>query len=330
MEKPKLAMYWASGCGGCEMALVNIHEHILDVAAAFDFFFCPCLLDTKYQEVEEMADETIAITFFNGAIRSSENEEMAHLLRRKSQLLIAFGSCAHAGCIPGLSHFSTRSDHFQTIYLDNPSLDNPTAITPQTEVQVPEGILTLPYFMDKVKTLGQVVEVDYTIPGCPPEAHQIWNVMDHLIEGRPLPPKGSVLGAGRSSVCNECNRVIKDKKIKRLYRNYELVPDATSCLLEQGLLCMGSATRDGCGGLCPMVNMPCTGCYGTPEGVLDQGAKMASALGSMLDIGETRELTEESITHRMDEILNTMPDLAGTFYKYSLAGSILGGRKAQT
>ena len=46
-DKPKLAMYWAASCGGCEIALVNINEALLDLAAAFDFMFCPCLLDTK-------------------------------------------------------------------------------------------------------------------------------------------------------------------------------------------------------------------------------------------------------------------------------------------
>ncbi len=328
MEKPKLAMYWASGCGGCEIALVNLHERILDVAAAFDFVFCPCLLDTKYQDVEAMADGSIALTLFNGAIRSSENREMAHLLRRKSRCLIAFGSCAKAGCIPALSNFSTRDDHFQAIYRDSLTVDNPLGILPQTTTPCPEGTLTLPLFFNRVMTLNQVVPVDYLIPGCPPEPHQIWNVVDHLIQGRPLPPVGSVLGGGRSSVCDECARIKKDKKIPRLYRNYEVVPDTENCLLEQGLVCMGMATRDGCGGLCPQVNMPCTGCYGTPEGVLDQGAKMVSALGSMLDIGETQGLSEAQIAQRVDVLLDAIPDLAGTFYQYSLADSILGGRRA--
>ncbi len=99
--KPKLSMYWASSCGGCEIALTNIHERILDVDAAFDFMFCPCLLDTKKADIEALPDKSIAITFFNGAIRTAENEEMAHLMRRKSQLLIAFGSCAGEGCMIG-------------------------------------------------------------------------------------------------------------------------------------------------------------------------------------------------------------------------------------
>src|SRR5690242_9073197 len=78
-DKPKLAMYWAASCGGCEIAVVNLHEKLLDVDAAFDFMFCPCLMDTKKKDIEAMPDKSIAITLFNGAIRTDENAEMAHL-----------------------------------------------------------------------------------------------------------------------------------------------------------------------------------------------------------------------------------------------------------
>jgi len=114
--------------------------------------------------------------------------------------------------------------------------------------------------------------------------------------------------------------------VARFYRTYEIVPDPQKCLLEQGILCMGVATRDGCGGLCPEVNMPCTGCYGPPEGILDQGAKMMAALGSVLELGSYKGLSEQQIADRADVILDSIPDQAGIFYKFSLAGSILGGR----
>jgi F420-non-reducing hydrogenase small subunit len=224
-------MYWASSCGGCEIALVNIHEKILDVDAAFEFVFCPCLLDTKKRDIEALPDNDIAITFFNGAIRTDENREMARLMRRKSQLLIAFGSCAHEGCIPGLSNLSSRGEHFSAIYTENSSVDNPSGISPRPETDIPEGTLRLPYFFERVKTLSQEVDVDYTIPGCPPEPHQIWSVIDSIIQGRPLPPKGSVLGAGRSVVCNECDRKKEDKKIRKFYRIFEIIPDKEKCLL---------------------------------------------------------------------------------------------------
>ena len=325
--KPKISMYWAASCGGCEISLVNIHEKILDLEAHFDLVFCPCLLDTKKKDLEAMPDGSIALTFFNGAIRTSENEEMAHLMRRKSETLIAFGSCSSEGCIPGLSNLSTADAHMRTIYLDSPSLYNPSGTLPQTETEAKEGVMKIPSFFNRVRTLAQTVDVDYSIPGCPPEPHRIWNIIQAVIQGSPLPPRGSILGAGTSTVCEECEREKDEKKIKKLYRTYEIIPDKTMCLLEQGIICMGIATRNGCGALCPQVNMPCTGCYGPAEGIKDQGAKMVAALGSSLDIGETKGLSEQEIKKKIDEALDAVPDLVGTFYKYSLAASLLKGMR---
>jgi F420-non-reducing hydrogenase small subunit len=322
-DKPKLAMYWAASCGGCEISLVNMNEKILDVDANFDFIFCPCLLDTKKKDIEAMPDKSIAITLFNGAIRTEENLEMAKLLRLKSQTLIAFGSCARGGCIPALSNLHTKSAQLRSIYLENPTIDNPLGIIPMKETAMPEGIMILPEFFDMVRTLSQVVEVDYFIPGCPPESYQIWNVIDLVVQGGSLPPRGSVIGAGSLTVCDECLRKKEDKKVPYLYRTYEIVPETDKCLLEQGLVCMGIATRSGCGGLCPQAQMPCTGCYGAPEGVIDQGAKMVAALGSILDLGDVKDIPESELASRVDEIISRIPDYAGTFYKYTLADSIL-------
>jgi len=81
---------------------------------------------------------------------------MARLLRQKSKALVAFGSCAHEGCIPALANISNREEIFQTSYHDTPSTDNPQDTRPQTETIVPEGTLYLPFFYDTVKTLDQV------------------------------------------------------------------------------------------------------------------------------------------------------------------------------
>ena len=325
-SKPKLSVYWASSCGGCEIAVVNLHEQLLDLDARFDLVFCPCLMDTKKQDVESMEDGSIAITLFNGAIRTEENEEMARLLRQKSQLLVAYGACSSMGGIPGLSNLHTKEDHFRAIYLENPSLDNASAVIPRPLTQVPEGTLHLPVFCERVETLADVVPVDYFIPGCPPEPHQIWNVIEALTSGCPLPPKGSVVGGGKSSVCDECARVKSNKKIKEFRRTFEIAPDRETCLLEQGIFCMGIATMDGCGAPCPKSNMPCIGCYGPCQGVDDQGAKMVAALGSILDLGDYKGLTPEQLTDKVEALLNSIPDSAGTYYKFSVAGSILGGR----
>ncbi|MEK7750476.1 MAG: oxidoreductase, partial [Acidobacteriota bacterium] len=80
--KPKVAFYWCASCGGCEEAVIDLAEKVLDVVAAVDIVFWPVALDFKTKDVEGMADGSIVATFLNGAIRNSEQEEMAHLLRR--------------------------------------------------------------------------------------------------------------------------------------------------------------------------------------------------------------------------------------------------------
>ena len=84
--KPKLALYWASSCGGCEIAVLAVHEKILDVAAAFDIVFWPCVIDAKVRSIENMKDKSIDLCLFNGAIRTSEQEYMARLMRQKSKV----------------------------------------------------------------------------------------------------------------------------------------------------------------------------------------------------------------------------------------------------
>ena len=135
--KPKLAMYWAASCGGCEISVLNIHEHILAVDDIFDIAFFPCIADFKVHHVESYPDGYIDVCLWNGAIRNSEGEHMAHLLRKKSKVLVAFGSCAYEGCIPALSNLTSKEATFNTVYLDNPTLDNPKGITPQPTFEVP-------------------------------------------------------------------------------------------------------------------------------------------------------------------------------------------------
>jgi F420-non-reducing hydrogenase small subunit len=322
MTKPKLAMYWAGGCGGCEISTLNIGENILAVDEAFDIVFFPCIADFKYQDVHGYPDGYIDLCLFNGAIRSSENEEMAHLLRRKSKTLVAFGSCAYEGCIPGLSNLTTADATVRTVYFDSVSNDNPNAVVPQVITLVPEGELRLPEFYETVKALDQAVPVDYIIPGCPPEPHQIWAVLKAVISGADLPkPGGTIIGAGTVAVCEECPLAKNVKQIKRFYRPYELVPEPGLCLLEQGLLCMGPATRSGCGALCPQVGMRCEGCYGPLDGQ-DHGARILSAVASVIDVGKAGD-DEHAIEEAIDAALDTLADPAGTFYRFSMAHSLL-------
>jgi F420-non-reducing hydrogenase small subunit len=312
-EKLKLALYWAASCGGCEIAMVELREKLLIVDQVADILFWPVAVDTKYKDVEAMPDGHVDVCLFNGAIRTSENEHLAHLLRKKSKVLAAFGSCAGEGCMPGLANLYDRQSIFEYVYRQSPSVDNPDGIVPQTSNQMPEGEILLPKFYTTVKTLGQVEDVDYFLPGCPPQPHQIWAVIEAILAGN-LPPKGSVVGANEKTVCEECKHTREEKRIKKFYRYHEIIADSTRCLFDQGIICAGPATRGGCGSLCTKVDVPCRGCYGPPPHVVDQGAALLSAVASVVDAD-----TEEEARRIVDEIT----DPIGTFYRFGLAGSLL-------
>ncbi|MEW6240907.1 MAG: oxidoreductase [Chloroflexota bacterium] len=320
-DKPKFAMYWAASCGGCEIAVLNIHEKILDVDANFDVVFWPVAMDAKYKDVEAMEDGSILLTLFNGGIRNDENEHIAKLLRKKSKILVAFGSCANEGCIPGLANLSSTNEIFDTYY-ETVSTDNPAHIRPQYRYQMPEGEIQIPVMYPVLKTLDQVVDVDYYMPGCPPESHQIAAVIDlvvQVLQGKAeLPPKGTVIGAGGSTVCDECNRKRNVKTITSFKRIFGQPIDPELCLLEQGIPCNGIATRSGCNARCPTAGAQCIGCYGPAEGVVDYGARLITGFASVI---------ESKDPDQIDAILDGIPDPTGQFYRFNLAGSLLKAGK---
>lgn len=320
MAKPKVAFYWNASCGGCEEAVIDLNEDILKVVEAVDIVFWPVALDFKKKDVEAMGDGEIAVSFINGAIRTEEQEEMVKLLRKKSGLIVAFGSCSHLGGIPGLANFWNRETIFTRVYKTVPSITNSKGIVPQQKTNVPEGELTLPEFYDTVKTLDQTIDVDYYLPGCAPPPDLIMNAVTAILEGK-LPEKGAVL-APEKSLCDTCPRGEKKPEklsIKEIKRPYEIIPDPEKCFLEEGIICLGPVTRSGCGERCINANMPCRGCFGPTKEVVDQGAKGLSAIASILGVEDEEKMTEEDTKKLIDQIV----DPAGLFYMYSLASSLL-------
>ncbi len=318
MAKPKVALYWAAACGGCDVAVLDTNEKILDIANIADIVFWPIALDFKYHHIEAMEDKAIDLCLFNGAIRSSEQEKIAKLLRNKSKVMVAFGACACFGGIPALGNLTDRSEIFQRVYIEAPSNANAAGTVPQTSTKVSEGELELPEFFDSVSTLAQVVDVEYFVPGCPPPVDIILTVVDAFAKDQ-LPPVGSVIGSDKTC-CDECDRVKEQKKITKIYRPHEIIPDPNRCLLEQGIICCGPATRGGCGLRCIKANMPCRGCFGPPPKVADQGAALVSAIASIYQ-GDN----DEEIARMVDEII----DPAGTFYRFGLADSMLKRKRMQ-
>ena len=243
---------------------------------------------------------------------------MAELLRRKSEYLVAFGSCSHTGGIPGLANFFPREVILQQVYIDAPTTVNPRTHSPGA-ANGGKHRADAPEFSERVRALNQVVEVDYYVPGCPP--------LPKIIT--PLWPRCLAATCQRGRACWRptmlyvANVRARSPSRRRLRSNnsgrpQEMLIDESQCLLAQGLLCMGPATRAGCEAVCIQGNMPCTGCCGAPGRVRDQGAKAMSAMASLIDTQEEAEI---------DQTLESLPDPAGTFYRYSLPASLLHAKR---
>jgi F420-non-reducing hydrogenase small subunit len=317
--KPRLAFYWAASCGGCEITITELGMRLVELSEKVDIVFWPAAMDFKYADVEAMPDQHIDYCFFNGAIRNSENEHVAHLLRQKSKTLISFGSCSHLGGIPGLANLFDVETLLERVFDEIPSLDDSRGTRPKLVNKVPEGVIEIPKLYERVKTLAQTIEVDYFMPGCPPVVDQVWKVMQTILAGD-LPARGSVIGANPKTNCDECERKKGEsgQRIKEFHRPHEVAFDREKCFNTQGVICCGPATRAGCGLPCVKANMPCRGCYGAPDGVMDQGAKLISAITAMIDTSEPEKIKE---------ILAKVADPVGLGYRFGLANSFLSDLK---
>jgi F420-non-reducing hydrogenase small subunit len=196
---------------------------------------------------------------------------------------------------------------------------NPKGVFPQTVSEVNGKQLTLPEMYEHVFALSQVIDVDYYLPGCPPPPDLIANAVFAVLSGK-LPPKGTTL-APHIAMCDVCERN-KTKpariELKELKRVHEVEIDSETCFLAKGVLCMGPATRSGCGNTCVQTNVPCRGCFGQVAHTFDSGAKFLSAIASLL---------KAENDDQVESVVDSVVDPAGYFYRFTHSKSILGSMK---
>lgn len=324
-EKIKIAIAQGATCSGCDIAILDLDVELLKLFEVADLTFAPLATDMKFKDVEAMKDGEITICLYHGAVRNSENEHVAKLLRKKSKIMVAYGACAAFGGIPGLANVTTKKKILDTVYDETVSTVNPEHTRPQTHYVSPEGHeLELPELFEDVKALDDIVDVDYIIGACPPTREMnvklLSVVLDFVSSKAELPPKGTILASERT-LCEECPREKPEKVIIDEIKSIDYTElDPEKCFLEQGILCFGPATRAGCDAKCILVNMPCRGCMGPTAAVLDHGGSMLSALASILKVSSVEsKVPEEDI----EKLMEKMRDPLGTLYRFTLPKSLL-------
>ena len=289
-DKIKMATVWLQGCSGCHIALLDLHQGLLELLEKVDLIASPIMDIKQVPQVDVLLVE--------GAVGNEENKERLLEARAKAKILVAFGTCANFGGVGGLRNLYPARDVLERAYVGTEST---------SEGIVPEAV---PRLLENVVPIDRIVKVDAYIPGCPPTPRMIQASLEALLNGQqvPLPTK---------SLCNQCRRQQTEMLVPKrefvtdnvvsLMELEEIAPN--KCFLEQGILCMGPATRSGCEERCLNANVPCRGCMGPVPGALEQGAKMINALSSILPAGA----------------LMWMEDTVGTGYRYSLPVSIIPG-----
>jgi len=287
----KIAIEELAGCSGCTIAVLDLHEAILDVIGKADIVYSPVIMDVK------IPPDDIDIAFVTGAVRNEENQERLKTIRKKAKILVALGTCACYGGVSGLSMTHSREDIFTEIYKGVETVKD-NGIIP-TEV---------PEFLYRVFAVGDMVKIDYYIPGCPPKEARLKEIILPLITG-------DTIALSRKTVCSECDRKMGEVTGWSLKRRHVGEPVPGKCLLSQGYLCLGPVTFCGCGASCPKNNVPCHGCNGPSLDILREPCRdiynlMVRRIADLTDIPSK-------------EIEKQFYDVSHTMYAFTMGSEVM-------
>jgi NAD-reducing hydrogenase small subunit len=175
MGRVRFATLWLGGCSGCHMSFLDLDEFLIDLAELVEVVYSPIVDFKDYPE-------NVDVALVEGAVCNEENLEIIKKVRQNTKVLISFGDCAVTGNVSAIRNVIPMSVQsvLQRSYLDNGDLN--------AALPVAEGIV--PRLLDKVVPVHDVVPVDIFLPGCPPSAPRIKDVLVQLletgaVEGRP-------------------------------------------------------------------------------------------------------------------------------------------------
>jgi NAD-reducing hydrogenase small subunit len=165
-KKLKVATATLAGCFGCHMSLLDIDEHLFELAELVEFDRSPLT------DIKEVGDCDVGL--IEGGLCNAENVHVLQEFRKHCKILVAVGACAVNGGLPAQRNPIPLSVILAEIY--------------QTEQGLGHGGIPndpeLPLPLNKVHPIHEVVKVDYFLPGCPPSGEAIWQFLTDLLAGR--------------------------------------------------------------------------------------------------------------------------------------------------
>jgi F420-non-reducing hydrogenase small subunit len=288
--KARVSTEWLSGCSGCHVAMVDLHEKLLNLVEDVAFVRLPVLMDEKgYPKAD--------VGIVEGAVRSEHDREALEKMRASCKVLVAFGSCAVYGGPSGIGWLYDKEEVLTRVYGEGPT---------NVPGQRPDS--GAPHLEESVVPIDEVVKVDAYLPGCPPHPAYIANTVKRLLAGEA--PKMS-----DGPVCGDCTRKMRKRTDVKLQKGAVTAEDPELCFLSQGVICLGSVTLNRCLAPCPQVGVACTGCNGPALDVIaephhDLRGMVAKRMSLLTGLAE-------------EEIRTYMEQDAKTFYAYAMASPVM-------
>jgi F420-non-reducing hydrogenase small subunit len=288
--KATVSTEWLSGCSGCHVAIVDLHEKLINLVDEVQFVRVPVLMDEKgYPKAD--------VGIVEGAVRSEHDRHALLEMRKSCKKLLAFGTCAVYGGPSGIGWLYGRDAILDKAYGGNPT-DAKGSKPPSASVKLEESVIPI----------DEVVDVDMYLSGCPPHPFYIAAAVRELLGAKTVP-------LDAKTVCSECERRMKKVEKATLKRGEVTAPDAETCLLSQGVVCLGSVTLNRCKAQCPNKGIACAGCAGPSvdlirEPHLDIRSMVATRMNLLTGIDE-------------QEIRQYIQADARTFYAYALSSPIM-------
>jgi len=303
----RLAVLPGAICGGCDVALASLGERLLELLQHYEVVYWPTVIDRKLSDLLKL--DSVDVLIHMGGISTEEEAKLAREISSRARVKVSLGTCSVYGGVPGLNSLYKPIEVYKTI-------------ASQVDMVVESERLELPVPV-QYSAYTDIVEPDIIAPGCPPGDEVLEQLLEVLVKyAKTGKLEHGVLLLGNSeSLCNKCPRNPKTAKIVMpgIRRIHEVRLDENKCFLEQGVLCMGPATRAICDHSCIRANYPCTGCGGPLEWGSDSGLSAISAVASVLMVDSEKRALEQGLARELDQI----KDVVGSFYRYTLRKSLV-------
>ncbi len=206
LVKPKVGFFELSSCEGCQLQILNNEASLLDFLSLVEI--------VNFREGMTEKSDDYEIAFVEGSVSRADEEERLKKIRRNAEVVVALGSCA---CFGGVNQLKNRFNDLgwvkKEVYGD------------------------VPIETQEVRPIGDFIQVDLEIYGCPVKKEEVEKIVSKLVLGLDI-------SHPNYPVCMECKA------------------NENVCLFDLGEPCLGPVTRAGCDSWCPSNRMGCWGCRG--------------------------------------------------------------------